>query len=288
MVNKAILMLLSIWLSACQSVGTYVANVKNDESVFTTHNDIAYGDEVWQKLDIYVPTEAKSSFPVVMFFYGGGWSYGEKKEYAFVANSLAKHGFITVIPDYVKYPQAKFPAFEEDAATASKWVYENIEKYQGQKNNLHLLGHSAGAHIAAILIADKHYLKQVGLTSQIFNSFVGLAGPYNFTPAEEKYQKIFGSPAEYPKMQVSNFIDGDEPPMLLLHGADDNLVGKFNLDKLEKSIKDKGGKVETVILPDIGHYLIIGQFSPTVGDDNQTFQKTMEFFKKHSSIYNEN
>ena len=215
----------------------------------------------------------------MVFFYGGGWSSGEKASYAFVADTLAQHGFITVIPDYVKYPQATYPAYQIDAALASRWVHESIESYGGDVNNMHLMGLSAGAHMGAMLLADDVFLQDINLQPSIYQSFVGLAGPYAFTPKAKKYQKIFGPPDNYPKMKVTNFVDGDEPPMLLLHGAKDDVVGQFNQQQLMEAIQAKGGQVDSMLLEGLGHIRIIAQFSSTFGNDNNTVRQSITFMK---------
>ncbi len=87
---------------------------------------------------------------------------GSKDKYIFVGEALASKGFIVVIPNYRLYPQVKFPEFVEDGALALKWVHKNIHQFGGDSNDLYVMGHSAGAHIAALLTLDEHYLESVG------------------------------------------------------------------------------------------------------------------------------
>jgi acetyl esterase/lipase len=185
--------------------------------------------------------------PVIVFFYGGSWSTGDKNMYRFVAADLAKAGYLVVIPNYIKYPDAKFPAFMDDIALATAWTYKNIAAHGGDPERLYLMGHSAGAHVAALLISDTSYLKKYDATPQIIKAFVGLSGPYAFTPDTSKLKAIFAPPSNYPAMQVPTFITGNEPPMLLLYGGDDSAVALFNLTKLADAITAKGGIVETKV-----------------------------------------
>ncbi len=99
------------------------------------------------------------------FFMAGAGKQGSKEEYQFVGQSLAKRGFITVIADYRVFPNVEFPDFIKDGALATQWVLKNIPSYGGDPSNLYLMGHSAGAHMAAMLIANKRFLAEKQLNN---------------------------------------------------------------------------------------------------------------------------
>lgn len=243
-------------LSACTSVGLGVANIPAMISGGETFKDIAYSAESAQKLDIYVPrkqTNEAAAHDVIIFFYGGRWTDGQKDQYAFVAQRFTQEGYIVVIPDYRKYPTVKFPAFVEDGANAVKWVHQHIENYGGSPQRMFLAGHSAGAHIAALLAADRRYFDDEQAVYDDIKAFAGLAGPYAFTPEADDLKDMFGPPSQYPAMQVPTHIDGSEPPMLLLHGTDDDKVGTFNLERLKNALEDKDVSVSTTLYEGAGH-----------------------------------
>lgn len=269
-----------IFLTAgCAWAGAKTANLFNNAPVI---GNIAYGILPHQKLDIYLPEQTQDGrFPVIVFYHGGRWTYGTKDEHAFVAETLTHYGFVVVIPDYAKYPQVRFPVFVEDSAKALGWVHRNIEKYHGNPERLYISGHSAGAHIAALLAADPRYLKAEGAAPDIIKGFAGLAGPYQFTPDEPDLQAIFGPPENYPQMQVPNFIDGDEPPMLLLQGLDDDVVNRSNIDRLEAKIREKGGTVESKFYPGVDHLWIVGALSWLGKGKVPVAQDMIEFFNTH-------
>lgn len=147
--------------------------------------DLAYGEQPRQRLDVYVPEDAAPGAPVVLYFYGGRWEQGSKAGYKFLAQALTSRGFVAVIADYRLYPQVKFPAFVEDGARAVAWVREHAGDYGADPNKLVLMGHSAGAHIAAMLTLDEQYLAAVGGTPKTWLAgTIGLAGPYDFLPLE--------------------------------------------------------------------------------------------------------
>ncbi|NET71562.1 MAG: alpha/beta hydrolase [Sphaerospermopsis sp. SIO1G2] len=267
---KAFATLLVVFLvTGCQSAGLYLANVANDTDSYYAKRGVAYGKEPWQKLDVYWPKDYGESTPIIVFYYGGSWTKGSKDEYEFVASRFVEDGFIVIIPDYGKYPDAVYPNFVEDAAEVTKWLDINVEAISGGRENIHLIGHSAGAHIGAMLIADERFLAAQSLAPNFYRSFIGISGPYSFTPGIKRYQDIFGPEEKYPLMQADRFIDGDEPPMLLLHAERDWLVNKSNMEKMVAAIDKAGGIVSTSSYESLGHLSIIGSFSNAfpIGDD---------------------
>jgi acetyl esterase/lipase len=78
--------------------------------------DVAYGPGARNKLDVYRPANATAASPVVVFFYGGNWTSGQRRDYAFVGRALAARGIVVVIPDYRLYPEVSYPDFLDDSA----------------------------------------------------------------------------------------------------------------------------------------------------------------------------
>ena len=249
-------------LSACSLMETFNALVPRDG--FRKTADIAYGgptvDLPRRKLDVYVPTAATSAGkrPVVVFFYGGSWDSGSKGDYLFVAEALTSQGWIAVLPDYRLYPEVLFPDFLDDAALAMRWTRDNIEQYGGDRSRIFAMGHSAGAHIAAMLTYDPQFLGRAGASPKDIAGFIGLAGPYDFLPLKsERLKVIFGPEANRPRSQPINFVTGKEPPALLLHGDADTIVGPHNSANLAQRIRERGGKVKLLRYPNLDHRGIV-------------------------------
>jgi acetyl esterase/lipase len=245
---------------------------------------ITYGPQPWQRLDIYRPAgDETRPLPVIVFFYGGRWMEGQKEIYRFAGDAFARRGFAVVIPDYAKYPAVRFPAFVEDGARALAWVSDHIAEHGGDPSRIFVAGHSAGAHIGSLLAADPSWLALEGKNrNAVIRGFAGLAGPYSFTPNEPDLIDIFGPPQRYPAMQATTFIDGTQPPMLLLYGDADTTVKRYNLDRLEARIHEKGGAVKSVIYPGTDHLWILGALGwvgfrgPPVADDVAAFFASLQ------------
>jgi acetyl esterase/lipase len=142
---RSLALLLLVLQTSCSQINFMVINLPTHFQDTQVISNVSYGPREDEKLDIYLPkTQADiSSYPVVVFFYGGRWETGEKEEYAFVADALVRANFIVVIPNYRKYPDVKFPAFIEDAAAAIAWTSDHISQYGGDPTHLNIAGHSA-------------------------------------------------------------------------------------------------------------------------------------------------
>lgn len=276
--------LIALIVTGCTQLGLGVANIPAKFSNIEIQKDIAYGEEPWQKLDLYIPAETENQkLPILVFFYGGRWTDGSKDMYKFVGDVYTKEGYIVAIADYSKYPNVKFPSFVEDGAKAVAWAYKNANQYGGDNNNLFIMGHSSGGHIGALITADEKYLKAEGLNNNIITAFAGLAGPYDFIPEAQDLKDIFGPPENYPLMQVPTYINGDEAPMLLLWGDDDKAVWRRNLDRLETKIKEKNGIVETEIYEGVDHVGTIASLTWFLRSKAPVLKDTTEFFEKHKN-----
>lgn len=250
-------------ITVCILAGCSVLNLPAVFQGGYSVHEASYGSGSSDKLDIYVPrVSGGQKQEVIVFYYGGRWRYGSKENFRFVGAALARRGFVTVIPEFRKYPEVRFPVFVEDAARALAWVDEHIEDHGGRRDRIHLAGHSSGAHMAVLLTVDTHYLAAQGKDARvIIKDFAGLAGPYAFTPEDKDLVEIFGPPDRYLLMQATTFVEGKEPPMFLLYGQDDTTVLAYNHERLAKRIRAKGGRVEVATYPDLGHLGIIGTFS---------------------------
>ena len=225
--------------------------------------DVAYGPGPRHRLDIYYPKEeAGRPSPVAMFLYGGSWRMGERAIFAFVGAALAKRGITAVIPDYRLFPETAFPGFVEDAALAYAWTYRHFAS-RGGARPIALIGHSAGAHIAALLAFDAHYLAAQGADIPPPAAFVGLAGPYAFDPTRWRTTKdIFATAPNADAARPVAFASADAPPSLLMHGLDDDVVKLYNMRDLANALREKGASVETEISPASG---ISASCSPSPG-----------------------
>jgi acetyl esterase/lipase len=237
-------------------------NLWQPTGAWEEYRGLAYGKSPRQKLDVYKPRHAAKA-PVLVFFYGGSWQRGSRDFYRFVGVSLAAQGIVTVVPDYSTFPPARFPMFVEDAARAVGFTRKSAAQWGADPSRLVLMGHSAGAYIAAMLSFDPQWLGQVDIDSKTdLAGFIGLAGPYDFLPIESRtLRTIFGG-ANRAETQPISYVTGREAPSLLITARRDRLVSPGNSRRMAAKVRAHGGVAEELAYGRVGHLTLIGAFAP--------------------------
>jgi acetyl esterase/lipase len=218
---------------------------------------LAYGDEARQRLDVYRPRTVREGAPVVVFLYGGRWQDGSKDEYRLLGDALTRRGMVVVIPEYRLYPAVRFPAWVQDAARAVRWARDNAARYGGDPDNLVVMGHSAGGHTAALLALDERWLREAGVPAGAVRGYASLAGPVDTQWTDPDVQDLMGPAAGWPATYPRTHVDGTEPPLLLLHGGDDDTVSPESSRRLAAHVQERGGCARAVVYRGVGHVKIV-------------------------------
>jgi acetyl esterase/lipase len=257
--------LLALVLTGCSALGMLDALTPSGGYVRT--GDVAFGAHPRQKLDVYAPANARAA-PVIVFWYGGSWRRGERAEYRFVAEALTREGYVVVLPDYRLVPEARFPDFVDDAALAVAWVAANVERHGGDPARIFVMGHSAGAYNAIMTALDARFLARAGASPDAIKGAIGLSGPYDFLPLRGRVlTTAFGDFEPAAETQPTNFARADAPPLLLVHGAADDLVSPREARVLADAARAAGGRAELRVYPDVAHVdLLLGLSSRLRGD----------------------
>ena len=258
---QAFTLALTAFLAACSPIK--VLNALTPSSTYTKTSAIAYGTDPRQQLDIYRPAPAIANAPVVVFFYGGSWNNGSKDDYGFVGEALASRGIVVVIADYRLYPQVRYPAFLQDGAQAVAWTYQHSAEYGADPRQLYVMGHSSGAYNASMLALDARWLNEVGLSPAIFKGWIGLAGPYDFLPIENRdVRPVFFFPDSPPESQPINHVSAGAPPSLLIASTDDDLVNPTrNTGGLAQKLRTAGVPVEAFYFDKTSHATLVASLS---------------------------
>ncbi len=223
---------------------------------------IAYAEHSRHRLDVCRPAAAVAA-PVVVFFYGGAWRSGNKGLYRYVAKALARRGYVTVVPDYRIFPEARYPDFLEDGAQVVRWVKDNVGRFGGDPDKIFLKGHSAGAHIAAMLSIDARWLHQVGLApGRDIAGLIGISGPYDYLPLRDETLKVIFGGANRPETQPIFHVAPGAPPALLMTGGRDRLVEPGNATRLAARLVAAGNTATVKTYRRVGHYFIIAAVAP--------------------------
>lgn len=222
----------------------------------------AYASGPRNGIDIYRPTGATGTVPVMVFFYGGSWRNGAREDYRFVGRRLAQQGMLVLVADYRTYPETIFPGFVEDGASAVAWARAHAADWGGDPRCLFVAGHSAGAQIAALLGTDQRYLAAQRMKPTDLAGVITLSGPLDFAITGDLVP-VFGDPARWPDAQPVNFVDGDEPPFLLIHGLRDKVVEAQDSRELAARLQRAKVPATLKLLPEGGHSTpLLGLYQP--------------------------
>jgi acetyl esterase/lipase len=224
---------------------------------------VPYGAHKRQTLDIYAPRSGAGPWPVVYFVYGGSWAMGERSYYGFVGRAIAALGYVVVVVDYRLIPDVEYPGFLDDCADGFAWTVAHVGRYGGDPSRIALMGHSAGAYNAVMLMLASRFLQARGLLGHV-RAFVGLSGPYDFYPFDVAVSiRAFGAVADPKSTQPVTLVRLGLPPMFLASGEADTLVLPRNTVALAKKQREAGNEVVEKHYPGIGHagsLLALGAF----------------------------
>ena len=259
--RRSLLAMLPALLTACSGVDLLNATVATD--TYRRSENLAYGLDARQRLDVYQPGAAIGQVPMVVFFYGGSWSSGERRDYRFVGEALASRGIVAVVADYRLSPAFRYPAFVEDSAGAVRWAFDNAARFGVDDRRIFVMGHSAGAYNAAMVALDPRWLASVSLSPARLAGWIGLAGPYDFLPIGDPQTRVaFNWPDTLPDSQPLAYASKASPPALLLAPRQDSVVNpqRSTLAMAER-LKSSGVRVESELFDGVSHVTLLASMA---------------------------
>ncbi len=161
--------------------------------------DVAYVEPKTERntLDIYAPAEGKAH-PVVFWIHGGGWQTGDKSSVQGKPQAFVDRGFVFVSTNYRLLPHVEMETIFRDVAKSLGWVYKHIAEYGGDPRRIFVMGHSAGAQLAALICIDDRYLKAEGVPFEVLKGCVPVDGDTYDVPAiietAETRRRVHGQP----------------------------------------------------------------------------------------------
>jgi acetyl esterase/lipase len=202
--------------------------------------NIPYAENADQRqvLDVYSPQNAKN-LPVVFWIHGGGWQTGDKTDVQIKPQAFMDRGFVFVSTNYRLLPSVDMATIVRDVARSIHWVHDHIAEHGGDPKRLLVMGHSAGAQLAALLCTDDRYLKAEDLSLAIIKGCVPVDGDtfdvpaiietaetrwrvHGLPPAKFGHREKFGNdPAKHRDFSAVTHVARDRgiPPFLILHVA---------------------------------------------------------------------
>jgi len=223
--------------------------------------DVPFGDDWYQKLDVYLPRdEGLTGLPVYVGIHGGGWSHGFKEWMGLNAPPVVALPGIYVSLSYRLAPQHRHPAMLEDCLAGFAWVYRNIARYGGDPNRLFVGGHSAGGHLASLLTLRTDLHAQYGLPKGVVKACFPCSGIYathhedgsrvnTIAPmVGEAYDDRTASPMTY--------IARNTVPFFVTWAENDNANCKLQGPWFLRELRKQPGRAEGYEFPQFDHFWI--------------------------------
>jgi arylformamidase len=267
-----------------------------------SHLDVQYKslpgvNPKYLSLDIYGPQDG-SVLPVMIFVHGGAWSLGDKSQVDLKPDFFVQSGFVFVSVNYRLSPAYPFPAQAEDVASAVAWVHNNIANYGGDPAKMILMGHSAGAHLVALVATDAQFLQAEGSGLNVLKAVIPLdTQAYDLTevigdsPQETKiYTGVFGTdPSGWKSASPVNYISAGKgiPPMAVAYSG--GLMGEGDYTRQQAAeefttrLQEAGIEYVLVPAPEKTHAQINQEFGQP-GD--RVTNSVMEFILRILAINN--
>ena len=221
--------------------------------------DIAYSEAGGNRtrLDVYVPGEGKDH-PVVVWVHGGAWQLGDKRLVQAKPKAFNEHGYVLVSVNYRLHPAVTYKEQAGDIAQAIRWVKDHSREHGGDPRRIFLMGHSAGAHLVALVATDERYLEKAGLKLRDLSGVILLDGAgYDITRQisqttlprlKAMYTNVFTEDEETQKdaSPITHVARGKGiPPFLILHVAS-RRDSKAQAEGLAARVREAGSEAKVV------------------------------------------
>ncbi len=148
---------------------------KEVRSTLKSWLDVPYGSSPREMMDIY--PSAQGGGPVLVYYHGGYWRGSRKEDNCNFAPTFVNRGANVVVVEYDLCPKVTVSDIVRQARASIAWLYRNIERYSGNREKLFISGHSAGAHLAAMILA--HDWEREGLPRDVIKGAVLTSGVYD-------------------------------------------------------------------------------------------------------------
>ena len=255
------------------------------QTVAATRNvlDVAYGDDYYQKIDIFLPTdESLTDLPILMFIHGGAWRHGFKEWMGFIAPPIINLPAIFVTVNHRLTPEHKFPTHLDDCCDALAWVHRNIEQHGGNPNRIFVGGHSSGGHLAALLALRKDCAAARSLPVDVVKGCFPVSGAHNLhlddvEPGSRRATilgEFLAQPGDDRDASPIDHVGGNQVPFFIAWGSKDVPAIAADSERLATLLRDQPGAVEYHVFEGCTHF----QTNEACGDpDNLWVVKVREW-----------
>lgn len=260
------------------------AHSQSDKQVKSVIENISYSEHRRQAFDLYLTSQKNR--PVVVFVHGGGWSMGNKRVGEKMGRFFVDNGFNFVSTNYRLFPEVGADDQAQDIAFAIKSLIEISEKFSIDSSNIGLIGHSAGAHLAALTALNQKYFNVARIDRKNLKAVVLLDGAgYDISKQMKDgitsglYRQVFGEDEkQHRELSPITYADRALHPAFQIHHVERRADSKYQANYLAKKLQESGNIVQVHSAVGESHASIQRGFGDS---EHVTTQKTMAFFQKY-------
>ncbi len=143
--------------------------------------DLSYGVGSSEKLDVF-PADAKGAAPVLVFLHGGYWRALDKADHSFIAPAFTRQGVCVVVPNYTLCPAITIPGIVLQMVQALAWTWRHVARFGGDPSRITVAGHSAGGHLAAMMLACEWRRVGRDLPAGLVRNALSISGLHDLEP----------------------------------------------------------------------------------------------------------
>ena len=222
--------------------------------------DVPFGPTLAEHVDVY-PAPGSGGAPILVYVHGGFWILRTSKEFGFVARGPASKGVATVVTNYALAPAVRIGEMVRQSRAAVAWAYHNAGSFGGDPERLHVVGHSAGGHLAATLLATD-WEGEYGLPKNLVKSVTAISGLYDLSPFPYTFlQPKLGLTAdEVLEHSPILHVPEEAPPLLLPYGERETDGFKQQSEDFLRTWKSRGLDGTVLPIPGKDHFDILDGF----------------------------
>jgi len=221
--------------------------------------DEPYGDGPGETLDVF-PARA-SGAPVLVFIHGGYWRALDKADHSFVAPAFVQAGAMVVVPNYALCPAVGIEHIALQATRALAWAWRHAARYGGDPSRIVVAGHSAGGHLAAMLMACDWPAVAAGLPARLLAGGLSLSGLFDLEPIRQTpflQADLRLTPTAVRRLSPAHFPRPARPwgPLAALVGGDESA----EFLRQNRLIRDRWGARSVPVceaLPGLNHFTVL-------------------------------
>ena len=219
--------------------------------------DVAFGPSPKEAVDIF-PAEEPGA-PIYVFVHGGYWYSLDKSACSYVAQGMCPHGVMTVVNNYDLAPTVDMDEIVRQNRQAIAWLYHHGGEYGGDPNRIYVCGHSAGGHLACMMLATDWATFSPGVPQDVVKGVCAISGLFDLEPIHLSY--LNDTLRMTPEMALRNSPSRQSyetrAPLLLVVGADESEEYQRQTHLMAEFWRARGAPTEVIVPEDLDHFSII-------------------------------